>query len=202
MGSWKIFLGASPRTPVFCSLHLCFFSAPQYEIHSNSHRKFFQATAKSNVLSTFCSLSVFLMAFFSSNLWSIYASMLFYVSGDHHHFSYGKGSSKLQIFTLPHTDPARLFCRKSLRCATNKSTKNLGCASAILSILARVHFIHLGRKISGVETWLFRWQIAASFLWFLALWRLNICLPWLEDEIVLNIMAVSFDNTHIYFIRS
>ena len=61
--------------------------------------------------------------------------MLFYVSRDHHHFSYGKGSSKLQIFTLPHTDPARLFCRKSLRCATNKSTKNLGCASAILSIL-------------------------------------------------------------------
>ena len=55
---------------------------------------------------------------------------------DHHHFSYGKGSSKLQIFTLPHTDPARLFCRKSLRCVTNKSTKNLGCASsAILSIL-------------------------------------------------------------------
>ena len=77
-----------------------------------------------------------LFFFFSSNLWSIYASMLFYVSRDHHHFSYGKGSSKLQIFTLPHTDPARLFCRKSLRCATNKSTKNLGCASAILSILA------------------------------------------------------------------
>ena len=76
-----------------------------------------------------------LFFFFSSNLWSIYASMLFYVSRDHHHFSYGKGSSKLQIFTLPHTDPARLFCRKSLRCATNKSTKNLGCASAILSIL-------------------------------------------------------------------
>ena len=77
-----------------------------------------------------------LFFFFSSNLWSIYASMLFYVSRDHHHFSYGKGSSKLQIFTLPHTDPARLICRKSLRCATNKSTKNLGCASAILSILA------------------------------------------------------------------
>ena len=62
MGFWKIFPGASPRTPVFCSLHLCFFSAPQYEIRSNSHTKFFQATAKSNVLSTFCSLSVFLMA--------------------------------------------------------------------------------------------------------------------------------------------
>ena len=138
-GIMENFPGGKPPDPVLCSLHLCFFSAPQYEIRSNSHRKFFQATAKSNVWSTFCSLSVFLMTFFffffSSNLWSIYASMLFYVSRDHHHFSYGKGSSKLQIFTLPHTDPARLFCRKSLRCATNKSTKNLGCASAILSIL-------------------------------------------------------------------
>ena len=46
----------------------------------------------------------------------------------------GGGSSKLQMFTLKHTDPALLFSRKSLRCATNNSTKNLGCASAILSI--------------------------------------------------------------------
>ena len=136
----KFSQGQAPGPPFFVHFVCVSFQPPQYEICSNSHRKFFQATAKSNVLSTFCSLSVFLMAllffFFSSNLWSIYASMLFYVSRDHHHFSYGKGSSKLQIFTLPHTDPARLFCRKSLRCATNKSTKNLGCASAILSILA------------------------------------------------------------------
>ena len=82
-----------------------------------------------------------LILLFSSNLWLIYASMLFYVSRDHHHFSYGKGSSKLQIFTLPQTDPAQLYCRKSLRCATNKSTKNLGCASAILSILDQQCFL-------------------------------------------------------------
>ena len=103
-----------------------------------------------------------LFFFFSSNLWSIYASMLFYVSHDHHHFSYGKGSSKLQIFTLPHTDPARLFCRKSLRCATNKSTKNLGCASAILSILVLfpIHAwqsvlvpIHINKNRPNEEKW-------------------------------------------------
>ena len=142
-GIMENFSAGKPPDPRFLFTSLVFLFSPQYEIRSNSHRKFFQATAKSNVLSTFCSLSVFLK-------WHSYSSFFPQIFGRSMHLccsmypviiiSYGKGSSKLQIFTLPHTDPARLFCRKSLRCATNKSTKNLGCASAILSILAKKLF--------------------------------------------------------------
>ena len=94
-----------------------------------------------NVLSIFCSSSVFRMAllffcFFAQIFGQSMHLRCSYVSRDHDHLSYGGGGSNLQIFTLANTDPALLFCRKSLRCATNNSTKNLGCASAILSILA------------------------------------------------------------------
>ena len=61
-GIMENFPGGKPPDPRFLVALLAFLFSPQYEIRSNSDRKFFQATAKSNVLSTFCSLSVFLMA--------------------------------------------------------------------------------------------------------------------------------------------
>ena len=42
------------------------------------------------------------------------------------------------IVTYAHTDTALLFHRNSFRCATSNSSKKLGCASAILSILAEL----------------------------------------------------------------
>ena len=89
----------------------------------------------------------------------------------------GGEGSKLQIFTLAHTDPALLFCHKSLRCATNNSTKNLGCASAILSILGI-----LGWFVAKLCSWVasggynlvlgcfgWFWVVVACFGWFLIL---------------------------------
>ena len=131
-GSWEIFPGASPWTPLLFLLHSCLLSAPQYEFCSDrsANRKFFQAIAKFLEV-FFRSISVFIMAllFFSFFAQIFGQSMHLRCSGvscDHDHLSYG--GLKVVILLC-------CFCRKSLRgVQLSDSTKNLGCTSAILSI--------------------------------------------------------------------